>query len=77
MVAVKVIKGEKKESWLGRLTKYLTVSLAILTGLIVILVHDNPSITGYSVFSGVYGSYSPFIIVTLLVIVIFAYVKLR
>ena len=78
MVAVKIIAEKKgKEDWLSRLTKYLTVSLALLTGVIVLLVHDNPSITGYSVFSGVYGTFSPFIIVLLLVIVIFVYLKVR
>lgn len=78
MVAVKIIADRKEKiSWISRLTKYLTVSLAILAGFIILVVNDNPSITGYSVFNGVYGTFSPFIIVLLLVIVIFAYLKIK
>lgn len=55
----------------------LTVSLGILVGVIVVFTHDNPSITGYSVFSGTYGGASPFIIVFLLLVIIAMYVKLH
>ena len=62
---------------MARLTDYLTVALAILTGFIILVSYNNPGITGYSVFSSTYGSASPFIIVLLLAVIIFLYVRLN
>ncbi len=75
MVAVKVV-NEGKKDLLGSLTKYLTISLSILTLLIIFISHET-SITGYSVFSGTYGAASPFLITGLLAVIIFLYLRMR
>lgn len=76
MVRVKVVKGKRKDL-MSRLTDYLTIALAILTGFIILISYNNPSITGYSVFSTTYGAASPFIIILLLAVIIFLYVRLN
>ena len=76
MTKVKVINGEKKDLH-HKLTTYLALSLGLLVALIVLVSHDNPQLTGYSVFSGVYGQASPFVILVLLFTVIFLYHRLH
>lgn len=76
MSEVKIVNGEKRDH-LKVLMKFLTISLGLLMGIIIIFAHDNPTITGYSVFSGTYGTASPFIIIFLLVVIIGIYIKLH
>ena len=76
MSRVKIVSGEKRDH-LKTLLTFLTVSLGILVGVIVIFSHDNPSITGYSVFSNLYGSASPYVIIFLLLMIIAMYVRLH
>lgn len=76
MSVVKIVSGEKRDH-LKTLLTFLTVSLGVLVGVIVLFSHDNPSITGYSVFSNLYGSASPFVIVFLLMMIIAMYVRLH
>ncbi len=74
MQKVKIETREKKDLF-SRLTTYLTVALGLLTGFIVLVSYGNPSLTGYSVFSNTYGGASPFIIVGLLGVIIFLYLR--
>ena len=76
MVAVKIV--DEKRNWMHSVTKWLTVALAVLTGAIVVISHDNPAVkmTGFSVFSNTYGGTSPYIILALLVVIIFLYVRI-
>ncbi len=60
-----------------RLLKILSVSLAALLGVIILFSYENPSISGYSVLQGVYGSASPFIILFLLLIIIYLYFRIH
>ncbi|MEK6861368.1 MAG: hypothetical protein AABY07_05335 [Nanoarchaeota archaeon] len=76
MSEVKIVNGEKKDV-LKSLTKFLTIALGILTGVVIIISYDNPGITGYTVFSGVYGVASPFVLIFLLLVIIYMYVKLH
>lgn len=76
MSRVKIVNGKRK-NLLERLTGYLTVALAVLTGFILIVSYQNPSITGYSVFTDTYGAASPLIIIGLLVAVIFLYTRIH
>lgn len=76
MSEVKIVSGAKRDH-LKTLLTFLTVSLGILVGVIILFSHDNPSITGYSVFSNLYGSASPFVIVFLLMMIIAMYVRLH
>ena len=77
MVAVKI--QTEKRNWLHTVTTYLTVALAVVTLAIIVISHDNPEVrvTGYSVFSDTYGGASPFIILGLLVVIIFLYLRIR
>ena len=76
MSRVKIVNRKRKDL-MGKLTDYLTVALAILTGFIILISYNNPSVTGYSVFSNTYGAASPFIIILLLAVIIFLYVRLN
>ena len=76
MGTIKIVQTEKKDT-LKSLTKILTVSLAVLTGIIILFEHDNQGITGYAVFNGVYGAASPFILVVVLLVIIGLYIKLH
>ena len=69
------IETKEKADLFTRLTTYLTVALGLLTGFIVLVSYGNPSLTGYSVFSNTYGTASPFIIVGLLGVIIFLYMR--
>ena len=73
---VKIINAGHKNP-IERLLKILSVSLAVLLGVIILFSYQNPSISGYSVFEGVYGSASPFVILFLLVVIIYLYFKLH
>jgi len=74
MPQVKIINREKPDLF-ARLTTYLTIALGLLTGFILLVSHGNPGLTGYSVFSSTYGSASPFIIIALLVVIVFLYLR--
>jgi len=76
MSEVKIVNGGKRDV-LKSLTKFLTIALGVLTAVVIVISYDNPGITGYTVFSGVYGAASPFILIFLLVIIIYMYVKLH
>ncbi|GEM_PF-2376366 len=69
------IETREKVDLFSRLTTYLTVALGLLTGFIILVSYGNPSLTGYSVFSNTYGASSPFIIVGLLAVIIFLYLR--
>ncbi len=60
-----------------KMTKLLTVFLGLLTVAVIFISHSNPSITGGAVFSKVYGGASPFVILFVLGVVIYLYMKLR
>ncbi|MBS3144426.1 hypothetical protein J4208_02470 [Candidatus Woesearchaeota archaeon] len=74
MQQVKIETREKTDLF-TRLTTYLTIALGMLTGFILFVSYDNPSLTGYSVFSTTYGSASPFIIIALLAVIVFLYLR--
>ncbi len=76
MTQVKIVNGEKRDV-LRTLTKILTVVLAALTGVVVLVSHDNPGITGYAVFSNFYGGASPYILVALVIVIIYLYVRMH
>lgn len=76
MQRVKIVSGEKT-STISKLTRFLTLVLALFTGLIILVAHDNPSLTGYAVFNGVYGAASPYLIVFLVLIIVVLYVQLH
>jgi uncharacterized membrane protein YphA (DoxX/SURF4 family) len=59
------------------LTRVLSVALGLMTLAIIFISHDNPSITGGAVFDNVYGSASPFVILFVLMVVIYLYMRLR
>lgn len=75
MADVKV-QVEKRDS-LGVVTKILASALGVLVLMVAIISYNNPGITGYSVFQGMYGGASEFIIIALLAIVIFLYVRVH
>ena len=74
MQNVKIVTREKPDLF-TRLTTYLTVALGLLTGFILLVSFGNPDLTGYSVFSSTYGAASPFIIIALLAVIIFLYLR--
>ena len=76
MSRVRIERGKRKDL-MSRLTDYLTISLAILAGFIILVSHNNPSITGYSVFSTAYGTASPYVLILLLAVIIFLYVRVN
>lgn len=69
------IETREKPDLFTRLTTYLTIALGLLTAFIILVSYGNPGLTGYSVFSNTYGSASPFIIVGLLAVIIFLYLR--
>lgn len=75
MGAVKI--NTSHETTTHKLTRWLAVVLGLMTFVIIFLSHDNPSITGGAVFNRVYGGASPFIILFVLVVVVYLYMKLR
>lgn len=75
MVMLRIHK-ENGDRFLHGLTKVLTVSLALLTLVVIFVSYDNPSITGNTVFSNIYGGASSYVIVFVLFAVIYLYYRL-
>lgn len=75
MSAVKI--ETDPETTTHKLTRWLAVFLGLMTLAVVFLSHDRPGITGGAVFSKVYGGASPFVILFVLLVVIYLYMRLR
>ena len=65
------------ETTVHKLTRWLAILLGLMTVAIIFISNSNPTITGGAVFNRVYGGASPFVILFVLVVVIYLYLKLR